>query len=53
MLVEHGKNWAAVFSGWVQELLDDEGKSNAFSLFVHNETCRVFRDTAALHVPGV
>jgi len=53
MLAEHGKDWAAVFSGWVQELLDDEGKSNAFSLFVHNETCRVFSDTPALHVPGV
>ena len=53
MLAQHGKNWAAVFSGWLQALLDDEGKSNAFSLFVHNETCRVFPGIAALHVPGV
>jgi len=51
MLDNHGKNWASVFSGWVQHVLDDE-RSNAFSAFVYNETCRVLSANAALHVPG-
>ena len=51
MVVEHGKHWASQFSGWMQTILEDE-RSNAFSLFVYDETSRVFRDTAALHVPG-
>jgi hypothetical protein len=51
MVTEHKENWATTFSGWVQGLLDDE-TSNAFSVFVYNETCRIFKDTAALHVPG-
>ena len=45
------KTWASVFSGWVQHVLDDE-RSNAFSAFVYNETCRVLSANAALHVPG-
>ena len=44
-------NWASLFAGWMQKVLDDE-RSNAFSLFVHNETCRVFHGTVALQVPG-
>ena len=51
MVTQHGANWAALFAGWVQSVLDDE-RSNAFSLFVYNETCRVFKGIAALHVPG-
>ena len=51
MVTQHGANWASLFAGWVQKVLDDEG-SNAFSLFVYSETCRVFHGTAALHVPG-
>ncbi len=51
MVTEHGEDWAALFAGWVQSVLDDE-RSNAFSLFVYNETRRVFHDTSALHVPG-
>ena len=51
MVSEHGPNWAPIFAGWVQNVLNDE-RSNAFSLFAYNETCRVFKDTAALHVPG-
>jgi len=27
-------------------------RSNAFSIFVHNETCRVFDGAAALQIPG-
>ena len=51
MVTQHGAKWASLFAGWVQNVLDDE-RSNAFSLFVYNETCRVFHGTAALHVPG-
>ena len=51
MVTEHKENWAAIFSGWIQGVLDDE-RSNAFSVFVYNETCRIFKDLAALHVPG-
>ena len=51
MVAEHGATWAVVFSEWMHSVLDDE-RSNAFSLFVHSETCRVFHATAALHVPG-
>ena len=46
MVAEHRTNWAAVFSGWVQHVLDDE-RSNAFSTFVFNETCRVLSGSAA------
>ena len=52
MVAEHKGNWASVFSGWVQHVLDDE-RSNAFSEFVYSETCRVLADSAALQVPGI
>ena len=51
MVREHQDNWGSLFAGWVQTVLNDN-RSNAFSLFVYNETCRVFNDTVALHVPG-
>ena len=51
MVNQHGKNWAALFARWMQEVLDDN-RSNAFSLFVHNETNRVFHGIVALQVPG-
>ena len=51
MVEEHKGKWATVFSGWVQHLLDDE-RSNAFSAFVCDETCRVLSGSAALQVPG-
>ena len=51
MVTQHGPDWASLFSGWVQTVLDDE-RSNAFSVFVYNETRRVFHGTSALHVPG-
>ena len=51
MVAEHGERWAEVFSTWMQSLLND-GRSNAFSTFVHDETRRVFSGVAALHVPG-
>jgi len=51
MVEEHGKEWAAAFSSWIQCVLDDK-RSNAFSMFVHSETRRVFQGMTALHVPG-
>ena len=51
MVAEHGPDWASVFAGWMKNVLDDK-RSNAFSMFVHNETCRVFHGTVALQVPG-
>ena len=52
MVAQHGANWASLFAGWMQNVLNDES-SNAFSTFVYKETRRVFHSTAALHVPGV
>ena len=49
MVSQLKSKWAEVFSGWMQELLENE-RSNAFSTFVYNETCRVLSDTVALHV---
>ena len=51
MVHHHKGNWGIIFAVWVQNVLTDN-RSNAFSLFVYNETCRVFKDTVALHVPG-
>ena len=51
MVAEHGAGWAALFAQWMQGVLNDT-RSNAFSLFVHKETLRVFHGAAALHVPG-
>ena len=51
MVTQHKGDWASILAGWVQGVLGDE-RSNAFSLFVYNETRRVFEGTAALHVPG-
>ena len=51
MANQHGAEWPSVFAKWVQNVMEDE-RSNAFSTFVHQETCRVFHGTAALNVPG-
>ena len=51
MVNQYGVDWASNFAKWMQQVLDDE-RSNAFSTFVYNETCRVFKGVAALHVPG-
>ena len=44
MVEAHGENWAEVFAELVQQVLTDlgEGRSNALSVFMHNETSRVF-----------
>ena len=51
MVRQHGVNWGSLFAKWMQGILEDEA-TNAFSTFVYNETCRVFQEVAALHVPG-
>ena len=54
MAETHGENWAELFAQLVQQVLNDlkEGRSNALSVFMHNETTRVLADTPALLVPG-
>ena len=54
MSEEHGSEWAQVLGGWGQRFFDDleAGRTNAFSIFVHNETVRNFSETLALQVPG-
>ena len=47
MVETHGEGWAELFSSWMQALLDDGG-SNAFSIFVHDETRRVINYSRAL-----
>ena len=51
MLTEHKADWPELFATWMQEVLNDN-RSNAFSIFVHTETCRVFGGAAALQIPG-
>jgi len=54
MAEAHGHNWAELFAQLVQQVLNDlaEGRSNALSVFMDNETRRVLSDTPALLVPG-
>ena len=52
MVAEHRDTWADVFSGWMRSVLNDD-HSNAFSVFVYNETRRVLGSSAALQVPGI
>ena len=52
MVKQYGATWASLFAKWMQNVLNDEC-SNAFSMFVYKETCRLFSGTVALHVPGV
>ena len=53
MAEAHEEDWAELFAQLVQKVLNDlaEGRSNALSEFVHNETRRVLSDTPALLVP--
>ena len=53
MMQTHGEAWVRVFAGWLQGVLNElqNGSANAFSVFVHRETCRCFDDVPALHVP--
>ena len=51
----HGENWGKVFAEMIQGVLQRllEGESDAFALFVKNETDRVLGDRGALVVPGI
>ena len=51
MVIEYGDEWPETFAEWMQEVLIDS-RSNAFSTFVYEETCRVFDGAAALQLPG-
>ena len=51
MVTQHGADWPELFATWMQKVLTDQ-RSNAFSIFVYNETCRTFEGAAALQVPG-
>ena len=50
----HGDEWAELFAQMTQQVLNDlaDGRSNALSVFMHDETRRVLADTPALIVPG-
>ena len=54
MAEAHEEDWAELFAEMVQQVLNDlvEGRSNALSVFMHNETRRVLAETPALLVPG-
>ena len=54
MCVEHHVNWAQVFCGWTQKVIDDlaDGMDNAMSVFVGNETKRNFKDKAMFVLPA-
>ena len=54
MAEAHGEDWAELFAELVQKVLNDlgEGRSNALSVFMHNETKRVLAETPALLVLG-
>ena len=43
MAAAHGENWAELFAQLVQQVVNDltEGRRNALSVFMHNETRRV------------
>ena len=55
MAEAHGENWAELFAQLVQQVVNDliEGRRNALSVFMHNETKRVLADTPALLVLGL
>ena len=54
MAETHGENWADLFAQNMQHVLNEmlEGRRNALSVFMDNETRRVLADTPALLVPG-
>ncbi len=54
MAEAHGEDWAELFAQLVQKVLNDlaEGRSDALSVFMNNETRRVLADIPALVLPG-
>ena len=49
MAEAHQEDWAILFEEMVQQVLNDlgEGRGNALSVFMHNETKRVLAETPA------
>ena len=54
MAEAHGENWAQLFAELIQKVLNDlaDGRRNALSEFMQNETKRVLADVPALVVLG-
>ena len=50
----HGEDWAVLFAQHMQHVLNEmlEGRTNALSVFMDNETRRVLAETPVLFVPG-
>ena len=55
MAATHGEDWAQLFAEMVQKVVNDlqEGRKDALSQFMHNETRRVLGDAPALILPGI
>ena len=55
MAAAHGAEWAQLFAEIVQKVVSDlqEGRKEALSQFMHNETRRVLGDVPALVLPGI
>ena len=51
---EHGDEWVKLFVGWIQGVLNQihDGATNAFSIFVYNETVRCFSADLGLILPS-
>ena len=55
MATEHDAEWGGTFASWIQHVLHEmtqDGGSNAFSQFVHDETLRCLSGQLALRLPG-
>ena len=55
MAATHGEDWAQLFAEMVQKVVNDlrEGRKDALSVFMHNETRRVLGYVSALVLPGI
>ena len=55
MAAIHGEDWAQLFAEMVQKVVNDlqDGRREALSQFVHNESRRVLGDAPALILPGI
>ena len=54
MVLEHDATWGRVFAQWMQAVVQDiqDGRLNAFSLFMHNETRRCLSEVPVLSIPA-
>ena len=55
MAATHGEEWAQLFAEMVQKVVNDlkEGRKDALSQFMRNESRRVLGDAPALILPGI